>query len=96
MKFKVGDKVVFQVHKNSNHPGPRAKNVRPEVHGENYNYDVDKYWKVYSVEKDQLVLITRTGKLHAVKTSNKSLRKANIFELIFLGKRYDFPHELTK
>lgn len=42
--YSVGDLVVYRKSKRSTAPGPRAKNIQPATHGEEYGYSVDKYW----------------------------------------------------
>jgi hypothetical protein len=91
-RFNVGDRVVFTSDKHTTKPGPRAKNVTANAHGETYDYQVDKYWLVAEVLSDgQIVLLTRRGKRHVLPISDPRLRKANLWERLFKSKR--FPSE---
>jgi len=78
--YQIGERVICRVRKWSTHPGPRAKHVRPEVSGEGYQYEVDKYWAVLDVRDDEIVLITRRGKMRAVDPSDPALRPATWWE----------------
>ena len=63
MKFSVGDNIIYHKPKRSFCPGPRARQVYPLEHGEDYHYVVDKFWKVHKVNDDgTLDVVTRTGK----------------------------------
>lgn len=89
--FKTGDCVVYRVSKHTPHPGPRARDVRPEPEGEYYSYEVDKYWVVADVLSDgKLVLRTRQGKEHVVDPNDPKLRRANWRQRVLHRKR--FPH----
>jgi hypothetical protein len=68
--------------KRSTHPGPRARHVRPERSGEGYQYEVDKFWAVGEVRNDQLVLITRRGKVRVVESNDPLVRRANWWQQI--------------
>lgn len=88
--FKPGDWVVFTKTKRSVSPGPRAKEVRPEAHGDGYSYCVDKYWIVRQVQDgDKLVVETRRGKRHVVAASDPNVRRPNLLERWLLA--YRFP-----
>ncbi len=79
--FRVGDWVVYQVTKQTTHPGPRAHAIRPSLRGELYSYAVDKLWVVSEVRSDgQLVLVTRRGKQHVVAASDPLLRRPSLWE----------------
>ncbi len=88
-RFHVGDRVVYTRDKHTTKPGPRAKNVSATPHGETYDYQVDKYWRVAEVlENDQIVLVTRRGKRHVLPISDPRLRKANLWERLFRGNKF--------
>jgi hypothetical protein len=88
--FQPGDPVVFRVTKRSASPGPNAVNVDPEPLGEDYSYNVDKYWVVASVSPDgSLTLKTRRGKTHVLAPDHPNLRCPNLLERLF--KRHRFP-----
>lgn len=82
-QFHVGDWVVYSVSKRSTHPGPRARDIRPEPCGEGYYYLVDKYWVVQEVRDATVVLMTRRGKLHEVDASDPNLHPASWWERLF-------------
>jgi hypothetical protein len=86
-QFTAGDRVIYRREKSSTHPGPRARNIDPAPLGELYSYEVDKFWTVKEVQNGSLVLVTRRGKRHTVKSDDPRLRRANWWErLIFSGK----------
>ncbi|MCA9173888.1 MAG: hypothetical protein KDB14_05315 [Planctomycetales bacterium] len=78
--FQVGDWVVYRKTKFSASPGPRAVNVVPSAAGEEYSYQVDKYWVVVEVTDGKLVLGTRRGKRHRVRLGDPCLRRASFWE----------------
>ena len=87
--YSVGDYVVYCKHKASPHPGPRAHDVRPSDHGEDYSYLVNKYWIVTAVHPDEGIEVqTRTGKLHYLKPNDPNLRHANLLEEWFYRNRF--------
>lgn len=79
--IQTGDWVIYRKTKFSTHPGPRAQNVLPAEHGDEYAYTVDKFWIVAEVRNDgSLLLKTRRGKEHVVPPGDLNLRKANLWE----------------
>ena len=86
--YQTGDRVVFAAEKRTAHPGPRARDVRPEVSGEGYHYHVDKFWLVREVRPGQVVLATRRGKLHVVSIGDQRLRFATWWERLFYTDRF--------
>ena len=83
--YQPGDCVVYKKSKHTEHPGPRAQNVRPALRGETYTYFVDKFWVVATVIGDsqgdsQLLLRTRRGKEHVVSVNDPNLRQARWWE----------------
>ena len=89
--YRVGDRVIYRATSRSTHPGPRALHVRPEISGEGYQYEVDKFWAVQEVRTNVLVLVTRRGKLRVVDASDPLLRRAGWWERIAYRDR--FPNE---
>jgi hypothetical protein len=90
--YKIGDAVIFRIIKCSNHPGPRAARISPEPKGEQYQYEVDKYWTVTEIlEDDSIVLQTRRGKRHTVRADNPRLRRATLLERIIHRDRFPSP-----
>lgn len=86
--YRVGDRVIFRASKRSTHPGPRARHVRPELSGEGYQYEVDKFWAVREVRGRELVLVTRRGKLRVVDGDDPALHRANWWERLLYGDRF--------
>jgi hypothetical protein len=79
--YAIGDQVIFRMLKRSAHPGPRAEKIEPEPRGEDYRYEVDKFWVVAEVRGDnQLLLRTRRGKEHVLRDDDPNLRRPNWFE----------------
>lgn len=79
--YRRGDPVIFRMSKHSTHPGPRARNVKPATKGEEYSYQVDKFWTVAEVLEDgRLRLKTRRGKEHIVDAEDAQLRPARWWE----------------
>ncbi|MFW6221219.1 MAG: hypothetical protein ACOC4C_02035 [Fibrobacterota bacterium] len=95
MKYEIGDKVVYERAKTSSHPGPRARDIHPSIHGENYFYVVDKYWTVSRIIDEHAVeAITRTGKSHQISTDDPRLRKATLLERIKYADRFPTLEEV--
>ena len=88
-KYKSGDWVVYRMAKQSTAPGKRAKKVVGSRYGEEYHYQVDKYWIVEQLNDDGEVIVrTRRGKTRTVDSSDGCLRRANLLEKIFLRRRF--------
>ena len=87
-KFKRGDLVVYRKLKRSSSPGPRAKAIFPSEHGEQYSYQVDKFWVVIDSDPaGQVQLRTRRGKQHTVAAVDENLRLAHWWErLLYRGR----------
>lgn len=80
-ELKPRDWVIYRKQKFSSSPGPRAKAVDAAPRGETYSYVVDKFWIVKSMLEDgRALLVTRTGKEHAVELSDPNLRLAGWWE----------------
>jgi hypothetical protein len=93
-EFHQGDWVVYRKTKASVSPGPRAQNVTPAEHGDQYTYTVDKFWIVDDVLEDgSLRLITRRGKTHVVQPSDRNLHRASWWERLCFRKRF---HSITE
>jgi len=87
--FKPGDRIVYRQTKHSNHPTPRAVEVRPEPNGEFYTYDVLKYWIVAGVKADgQILVVTRRGKQRTIQTDDPALRRARWWERLLFASRF--------
>ena len=88
--FQTGDWVVYRKTKHSPLPGPRADNVVPAQHGDDYTYTVDKYWIVDQVNDDgTLLLRTRRGKEHSIRPGDPNLRKARWWERRLYRNRFE-------
>jgi len=84
-----GDFLIYRKAKVSPRPGPRARNVLPSEKGENYYYEVDKYWAVEDVLEDgRLVAVTRTGKHVTLTPADEKLRKARLLERVLFRRRF--------
>jgi len=96
-EFHPGDPVVFSATKYGTHPGPRAKQIRPEPHGEAYIYAVDKFWTVTENRGTQVVLMTRRGKTHVVDVTDPHLRHASWWQrMIYRGRFPKVPKSDTE
>ena len=88
-EYKTGDVVIFRIVKRSSHPGRRAEGILPEPRGEDYLYEVNKYWLVSDKRQDgTVVLITRRGKQHIVHSDNPRLRPAKWWERVIYRRRF--------
>jgi hypothetical protein len=82
--YQPGDPVVYRIQKHSAKPGPRAKNVYATPRGEEYTYEVDKYWVVREQHDDgTLVAQTRQGKQHLLQADDPQLRPATWWERLW-------------
>lgn len=88
--YQPGDPVIYRMSKFSRQPGPRARNVIPAAHGDDYHYLVDKFWIVAEVRDDETLLLrTRRGKEHVVRYDDPHLRHASWWERLLY--RHRFP-----
>jgi hypothetical protein len=88
-EYKRGDRVVYKMSKHSTMPGPRAKDILPAPHGDDYSYQVDKYWVVLEMaDEGHIVVRTRRGKEHVVPATDPNLRPANWLEKLLYGSRF--------
>lgn len=92
--WKVGDRTIYRVQKCSTRPGPRAINVHAATAGENYTYEVDKFWIVTRVEQDRIVVQTRTGKIRTLAPNDQRLRRASLLERILFADRFPDPGDV--
>jgi hypothetical protein len=87
--YEVGDWVVFRKQKRGVAPSPRAKNLRPAQHGDEYGYEIEKYWCVCGkLPGGRIEVVTRRGKRHVVDSSDPRLRLANWLERWFLAAKF--------
>lgn len=88
-KYQIGEPVVYRVHKRSRSPGPRAQCIHPARHGEDYSYEVAKYWMVEHVGREGLLIArTRRGKRHLLDANDRRLRPARWWERVWLHDRF--------
>ncbi len=92
--FRPGCVVVQTVQKHSRNPGPRAREVRPEKHGDYIDYVVDKFRRVLAVRKGKITLVTRRGKLLNVRIDDPLLRKPSLFERLKFYRKFP-PKEMA-
>jgi hypothetical protein len=89
INWERGDWVVYRKPKRSTSPGPRASNIRPAREGDDYSYEVDKFWVVAETRPDgNMVLMTRTGKTHVVSRNDPRLRRPYIWQRLLYAQRF--------
>jgi hypothetical protein len=87
--FEPGDFLVYRKPKVSPRPGPRARNIQPSDKGDDYYYEVEKYWRLADVLEDgHLVAVTRTGKRVELSREDENLRKARLLERVMYRRRF--------
>lgn len=90
--FRRGEKIVYRVSKWGPHPGRRAIYVFPSAQGDVYTYEVEKYWVVAETMPDGMLrVVTRRGKQRLIDPADERLRRARLWERLFLRQR--FPNE---
>jgi hypothetical protein len=89
LDYHPGDWVIFRKEKHSTSPGPRAENIHAAPKGDDYYYQVDKFWVVAETRPDgKVVLRTRRGKTHVVNANDPHLRRARWWERLFYRSRF--------
>jgi hypothetical protein len=92
--FNPGDHVIYRVTKHSDCPGPRARAISASRNGDEYKYQVDKFWVVDEVLDDgQLRIRTRRGKSRVIPANDRNLRSPAWWE--FFLYRNQFPVKTT-
>ena len=87
--LEPGDYLIYRKSKASPRPGPRAQNVHASEKGDDYYYQVDKYWTVADVLDDgRLVAVTRTGKQVYLTPEDENLRKPGWLERLRYRRRF--------
>jgi hypothetical protein len=87
--LEPGDFLIYRKSKVSPRPGPRARNVHASEKGDDYYYDVDKFWTVADVLDDgRLVAVTRTGKQIYLTPKDTNLRKPGLLERLRYRRRF--------
>ncbi len=88
-ELEPGDFLIYRKSKASPRPGPRARNVQAAENGDDYYYEVDKFWTLADVLDDgRLVARTRTGKQVYLTPEDERLRKAGILERMRFRRRF--------
>ena len=88
-QFEPGDFLIYRKAKVSPRPGPRARNVHASEKGDDYYYEVDKFWTVVDVLDDgRLVARTRTGKEVRLTAEDERLRRAGMLERLRFRRRF--------
>jgi hypothetical protein len=99
-QFQRGDFVIYRKTKRAPRPGPRARDIIPSEHGDDYAYCVDKFWVVTDVRSTgELVVRTRRGKVHVMSADDPNLRRAGWLARLIFGPRFpnleDEPASVT-
>jgi len=88
-QLEPGDYLIYRKPKASPRPGPRARNVQAAENGDDYYYEVDKFWTVSDVLDDgRLVAVTRTGKRLYLAPADERLRKAGWLDRMRYRQRF--------
>ena len=88
-ELEPGDFLIYRKSKVSPRPGPRARNVQAAENGDDYYYEVDKFWTVADVLDDgRLVAVTRTGKQVYLTPNDENLRKPGLLERMRYRRRF--------
>lgn len=89
-RIRPGDLLVYRRTEFGTHPAPGARDIAPSANGEGYTYCVTKYWIVVESRSDGTLLVqSRGGHQHEVRADDPSLRKANIFERLWILRRFN-------
>jgi len=87
--FQPGDYLIYRKSKVSPRPGPRARNVQPSEKGDDYYYEVDKFWTLSDVLDDgRLVAVTRSGKRVFLTPEDERIRKAGLLARMVYRRRF--------
>jgi len=91
-QFQPGDWIICRQQKRSTRPGPRAEDVRPALHGEDYLYHVKEYWTVLAVRPDgRLIVRTARGRQRVLSADQPTLRRARWWERFLWRDRFPGP-----
>jgi len=84
-----GDPLIYRKPKVSSRPGPRARNIQRTENGDDYFYEVEKFWTAADVLDDgRLLAVTRTGKEVCLSPEDERLRKARLIERLRHRRRF--------
>jgi len=88
-ELEPGDFLIYRKPKVSSRLGPRAQHIHAAENGDDYHYEVDKFWTVSDVLNDgRLVAVTRTGKRVYLTPKDERLRKAGLMARILHRRRF--------
>lgn len=88
-RYRPGDLVIYRKTKHAPVPGPRAASITAAPNGDNYSYNVDKFWIVDRIrDNGDLVLRTRRGKTHTRPPDDPNLRHAGLMTRLLNGWRF--------
>jgi hypothetical protein len=95
-RLSPGEPVIYRKSKCTTHPGPRAIRITPAPRGEDYAYEVDKFWIVgEEPDEDTVLLVTRRGKVHVVRRDDPNLRRPSLWERWRYAARFPRPSLLA-
>jgi hypothetical protein len=86
--FRVGDRVIFSLHRQDARPGRGAKTVRPEPNGEGYLYLVDNLWLVAETRGAHVVVQTGRGRIHRLNATDARLHLAPWWQRLIFRNRW--------
>jgi hypothetical protein len=88
-RYRIGDQVIYRKQKYSVHPSPNARKVHPAESGDDYSYEIDKFWTVVAIESDgRLIVCTRRGKQLSLNADDPALRRAHWWERVLFRRRF--------
>lgn len=87
--FRSGEPVIGRLSKHSRRPARDAEHVRAARSGDDYSYDVKRYWRVEAIEADGRVRVrTRSGKRRVVRAERPALRRARWWERVLYRSKF--------
>lgn len=93
--YSEDEKVVYLYDHSSSHPDPAGKNVFASKKGEQYQFQVEKYWVITRIlDDDRVEATSRSGTVHEIDRHDPRLRKATWWERIFKSKA--FPERMKQ
>ncbi|MEM7473833.1 MAG: hypothetical protein AAF483_02515 [Planctomycetota bacterium] len=91
-QFQVDEKVVYLHDRYSNQPPPKSKNVFATKKGEQYLFQVEKYWIISRIlASNQIEARNRNGSTYVIDCDDPRLRKATWWELLFKSNAFPPP-----
>jgi hypothetical protein len=86
--YHPGDWVVYRKIKRGTAPGPRARRIAPTRYGEEYVYEVKKFYVVEEVGDGYVVVRTRKGRRYRIADTHPRLRHAHWWERWWYRRRF--------